>query len=185
MKTSYLLHGGRLKLKDRRNDNYFKRLTRDMQDGDVLLHIPFARLTTQAQTDVFELEKKMIIENSDKPIVVIKADKTTIIKQIHEAKTIHISGGCAPSLVDYIKTIPDFEKLISGKNVGGTSAGACLFSAKYWFGAENKIYDGLGTLPIALFVHSGSKEYNATDDKLAGFITETDGLELIKLEEAE
>lgn len=185
MKTSYILHGGKLLLEDQRNDSYFKRLTRDIQDGDVLLHIPFAEQSQEKQEIVFEREKKMIIENSNKPIVVVKANKTSIIEQIHEAKTIHICGGWSPALVDYIKTIPNFEKLISGKTVGGSSAGACLFSDKYWFGAENKTYNGLGILPIALFVHYGSKDFNATDDKLAKFIIESDGLELIKLEEAE
>ena len=156
-----------------------------MQNNDIVLHIPFAEPSKAKQDIVFEREKIMIIENSYKPILVIKADKTNITKQIHNAKTIHISGGWAPALVDYIKTVPKFEKLISGKTIGGTSAGACLFSAKYWFGEENKIYDGLGTLPIALFVHSGSKEFNATNDKLEIFKSETKNHPLLKLKELE
>lgn len=43
MKTTFLLHGGKLKYQDPRNDAYFQELTKDLKDGDAVLHIAFAR----------------------------------------------------------------------------------------------------------------------------------------------
>jgi peptidase E len=181
--TTLLLHGGRLKLPDERNDSYFKRLTRDLFDGDDVLFVGFARRDEADRAEVFAREKGFILAQTTKKLTVTNATHDKLAEQLAAAKAIHITGGESPSLVQDIKKYPDFLKLIEGKTVGGSSAGACLFSAKYWYGEENRIYEGLGVLSIALFVHYGSAEFNATEDKFSEFKDQTEDLEPVALEE--
>lgn len=184
MKTTFLLHGGLLKNKDRRNDLYFQELTKDLADGDTLLHVAFAR-TPETQEDVFTNEKSWILAQTDKNINVIVATQDDFMQQIAQACTIHITGGDTAKLIQIIKQYPGFLPSLAGKLVGGSSAGACLFSTYYWSGSDNKVLEGLGTLPISLLVHYGSEEYNCRDDALEKLQANTDGLEILKLEEAE
>ena len=114
---------------------------------------------------------------------VVEANYDNFESQLELAKSIHITGGESPYLVEDIKKYPNFMKLIQNKTVGGSSAGACLFSTLYWYGEEDKTYNGLETFPIALFVHNGSEEFNATEKKLNDFKKQSDNLELLALEE--
>lgn len=185
METIFLLHGGRLKLKDKRNDSYFKRLTRDLNDGDTLLHVPFARRTEGERQDVFEREKAWILAQTDKKITVVKANESDFVQQLKAARAVHITGGFSPELLADIEQYPEFLSLLKGKVVGGSSAGACLFSKYYWYGEENTVHKGLEVLPIALFVHYGSEEFHATDTELELLKSYADNAELLTLEEAE
>jgi peptidase E len=185
MKTTLLLHGGRLKIKDKRNDDYFRTLTKGLAGGDTLLHIPFARRTAEEQREVFDREKILILAQTNKKITVVMATKENLIDQIERSQAIHITGGESPELIRDVRRYPDFLSSLRGKTVGGSSAGACLFSECYWYGEQNKGLKGLGTLPIALFVHYGSEKFHATDEELEIFRPYTEGLELLILEEAE
>ncbi len=51
MKTKFILHGGRLKLKDERNNTYFQELARDLVDGDEVLFIGFATMDDFDRSD--------------------------------------------------------------------------------------------------------------------------------------
>ena len=185
MKTTFLLHGGRLRLKDNRNDDYFRRLTRDLKDGDTLLEIPFARHTKEDQLEIFEKEKSWVLAQTDKNIKVVMANRADLIEQIKQSKAVHITGGRSPDLVHDLQQYPEFLSSLSGKIVGGSSAGACLFSAYYWYGEQGEVVEGLGTLPLALLVHYGSKEFHATNTELDKLKSFAKNLELLTLEEAE
>ncbi|HJM04708.1 MAG TPA: Type 1 glutamine amidotransferase-like domain-containing protein [Candidatus Saccharimonadaceae bacterium] len=184
MNTTFLLHGGRLRNKDVRNDLYFRELTKILSDGDNLLHIPFAR-TPDKQQEVFEKEKEWILEQTDKKITVVMAKHENLIQQISSSKAIHITGGDCPKLVKEMQGYPDFVASLKGKVVGGSSAGACLFATYYWTGDTMSVHEGLGVLPVALLVHYGSEEFHATDAQLELLKPYAVGLELLALEEAE
>lgn len=184
MNTTFLLHGGRLRNKDVRNDQYFRELSKNLSDGDMLLHIPFAR-TLDKQHKVFEKEKEWILAQTDKKINVAMATHEDFIQQINMANVIHITGGDCPKLVRYVQNYPDFVSSLKGKVVGGSSAGACLFATYYWTSDTMSVQEGLGVLPIALLVHYGSEEFHATDKELELLRPYAKGLELLTLEEAE
>lgn len=113
------------------------------------------------------------------------ATKENFEEQLRRAKAVHITGGQSPELVDDIKQYPNFIDLLKGKTVGGSSAGACLFSTYYWYGEQGEVLHGLGTLPIALFVHYGNPEFLATDKELELLKPYAEDLELLTLEETE
>jgi len=97
----------------------------------------------------------------------------------------HADNSITPRRTTKVKKYPRFLNLLSNKVVGGSSAGACLFSTRYWYCREMCIYNGLAVLPAAIFVHRGSEEFNATEDKLEDFKKQTEDLELVALEECE
>jgi hypothetical protein len=179
----FLLHGGRLKLEDSRNDSYFQALTRDLEDKDQVLFIGFARRNEADRNEVFEREKGLILAQTNKSIEIVNATYENLIEQVKSAKAIEITGGQSPELVTDLQKYPDFIASLSGKVVGGSSAGACLFSSYYWYGEENTVHEGLGLLPIRLVVHYGSSEYKATDGDFKQLASTANELELVKIEE--
>jgi len=185
MATTILLHGGRLRLVDKRNDSYFQRLTRDLNDGDIVLQVGFACRDAVKRQIVFDREREFILNQTNKKLNVVEADYDNFESQLELAKSIHITGGESPYLIEDIKKYPNFIKIIQDKVVGGSSAGACIFSALYWYGEEDRMCNGLGTLPIALFVHKGSEEFNATEEKMINFKKHIGNFELVALEECE
>lgn len=183
MKTTLLLHGGRLKINDPRNDAYFARLTRDLKAGDTLLFVGFARTYVADRQEVYEREKNFILAQTTKNIQIVNATEEDLTDQLARAQAIHITGGESPQLMKIIQRLPNFLELIKGKVVGGSSAGACLMSEKYWYGEENTIHRGLGVLPIGVFVHYGSEEFHATYKQYDQFVQDIAPLEPMAIEE--
>lgn len=184
MKTKFLLHGGRLKLKDKRNDAYFQELTKELGDGDKVLFIGFAKREESDRAEVYEREKSFMLAQTDKKIEAVNATYDNLIQQSREAKAIHITGG-ELGLVEDMQKYPDFIKALSGKVIGGSSAGACLFSTYYFFSDELGVLRGLGTLPIALRVHSDNPEYGTIEPSIKLLQTYATNLELLSLEECD
>jgi peptidase E len=183
MKTKFLLHGGRLKLKDKRNDEYFRELTRDLDDGDKVLFVGFARRDEADRLEVYQREKRLILAQTTKDIKVINATYDNLIQQISSAGAIHITGGESPELIGDLRQYREFIKSLRGKVVGGSSAGACLFSTYYFFSDDKGVLEGLGTLPIRLRVHSDNPKFGAIKPSLELLETYPKELELVLLEE--
>jgi peptidase E len=183
METTFLLHGGRLKLKDDRNDSYFRTLTEDLSDGDQVLFIGFARRDEDDRMEVYEREKQFFLAQAISDIHIVNATYDTFIEQVSAAKVIHITGGQAPELIKDIQRYPAFMSSIRGKVIGGSSAGACLFSTYYFYDDNQGVLEGLGTLPIRLRVHSDNPEYGSIEQSIALLETYPQDLELVKIEE--
>jgi peptidase E len=77
--------------------------------------------------------------------------------QIQTSDCIYIRGGVDEPLKNILSCLDSFGKLIKGKLVVGSSAGANILSKYYWRNSKNCIEEGLGILPIKVFCH-----YNET-----------------------
>lgn len=183
MHTTFLLHGGRLKYADARNDAYFRELTKGLRDGDQVLFVGFARRDKQDRWEVYERERQYIVTQTSADIEVINATYEDFMAQLHAAKVVHITGGESPELVDDMKGYPDFIEALKGKVVGGSSAGACLFSTYYFFSGERGVLEGLGTLPLRLRVHSDNPEFGDIERSLQLLDEYPKELELVQLAE--
>ena len=159
MKTKFLLHGGHLSLNDERNNSYFQELTEGLQDGNTVLFVGFARLVESERQQVFEQDSKRIAVQSKAKVEVVNATHEDFLSQLKEAKAVHITGGMTTELVEDIRHYPEFEELIEGKTVGGSSAGACLLAAYYLTVNTRGVRRGLGLLQIRLKVHADDSEY--------------------------
>lgn len=185
MKTRILLHGGRVKLRDERNDSFFRELTKNLADGDMVLSIGFANRDEAGRLEYFERDKGFLLAQAKTKIQVVNATHEDLENQIKAAKSIYITGGETPELVNDIKKYPDFLELLSGKLVGGTSAGACLFSTYYLNCPKSEVRQGLGVFPIRLAVHYGNPEFNSTGETVRLLEEYPQDLELVKLQECE
>lgn len=186
MKTTFLLHGGQLKNKDARNNSYFRRLVKGLQDGDEVLFIGFARPDITDRQRVFKRDRDYILEQTNKLLTVVDATYDQFLSQVERASAVHVTGGEIAGLVDAIRKYPKFVESLRGKTVGGSSAGACLFST-YYFSCkpDMSVGKGLGTFPIRLLVHNGSTAYHATDQAVSELEKYPADLELLKLKECE
>lgn len=184
MKTTLLLHGGRLKNKDARNDAYFQRLTRDLEDGDKLLWIGFARTGNDVEK-AYVNEKSWILQQTRKSIEIVRADRESISDQITDAKVIHITGGDTNLLQGIMGDIPDFEGLIRGRLLGGSSAGALILCAWRYDNSTMSAKEGLNYLPFRLLVHYGNPEFGGTERALEILNEIEDSSRTLTLEEAE
>lgn len=185
MKTTFLLHGGRLKLKDNRNDNYFRELTKDLVDGDQVLFIGFARRDETDRAEVYEREKQFFLNQAKSDIQIVNATYNNFIQQVRAAKVVHITGGQSPELINDIRKYPEFVNAINGKMIGGSSAGACLFSTYYFYEDNSGVLEGLGTLPIRLRVHSDNPEFGNIGKSISLLNEYSSDLELVLIEECD
>lgn len=185
MRTRFLLHGGRVKLQDERNDSFFRELVKDLDDGDIVLFIGFANRDEVGRLEYFERDKGFLLAQAKTKIQVVNATYEKFETQVKTAKSIYITGGEAPELVKDIRKYPTFLKLLGGKLVAGTSAGACLFSAYYLNCPKPEVQQGLGVFPIRLAVHYGNPEFNSTDDTVKLLEKYPPELELVRLQECE
>lgn len=110
--TTLLLHGGRLKLQDKRNDRYFARLTEGLENGDTVLFVGFAKQDQVEHRKTYEREKGFILAQTQQDVRVVDATEEHFEQQLQKAKAIHISGGDTPELVRLIQKHPDFMELI-------------------------------------------------------------------------
>lgn len=185
MKTRFLLHGGGFSTPNENNDSFFKELTASLSDGDKVLFIGFARRDPAERLEIYERDKGYIQAQTDKNITVENAELETVAEQAQDAEAILITGGNTAGLVDDLRVNQDFLKAISGKVVGGSSAGAYLFATYYFACQDKEIREGLGVLPIRLMAHYGNPEFNATDETLKWFNEYPEELELIAIPECE
>jgi len=182
-KTKFLLHGGMLKYKDERNKTYFQELTKDLSDGDKVLFIGFARPDLEDRQQVYERDKEYIVSNSNISVDVVNATQENLLEQLAQAKAVHVTGGETDQLVQIMRGFPEFKKLVEGKTVGGSSAGACMLCEYYYFSSTDSVLEGLGLLPIKVLVHYGSSEYKANDEAVKKLEVVPGNLEVLKLEE--
>lgn len=185
MKTRILLHGGYLHAASQSNDEYFTELTRGLQDGDKVLFIGFARTDNRELVDTYNAEKQLILDQTDKKIKVINANRDDLTKQIQGCEAIQITGGSIQALLEVIKEYPEFLDSIRGKTIGGSSAGAMLFSRFAFHSSTESIIEGLSLIPVKLMVHYGNLDFKGTD-KFFKLLSDYDNkTELVALKETE
>jgi peptidase E len=183
MKTKFLLHGGQLRFNDERNSGYFQELTKGLKDGDKVLFVGFARLVKNERQQVFEQDSKRIVAQSKARVEVVNATHEDFLSQLKEAKAVHITGGMTTELVEDIRNYPEFEELIKGKTIGGSSAGACLLATYYLTVNAKGVRKGLGLLPVLLKVHADGSEYGDMQTTLKLLDTCPKDLERIVIDE--
>ncbi len=88
------------------------------------------------------------------------ADPFSFMEQLTWADVLYIRGGSNEVLREALSAYRDWETVLEGKTVAGSSAGANILSTNYWSPDSLACGEGLGILPIKVIVHYGS-DYNA------------------------
>ena len=141
--TKFILHGGYTKVENESNRKFFDEVKRDAKQ---ILCIYFAK-EKERWEEVFENDKmKFNFDN------IILADEENVENQIKEADTIYLSGGDTEILKEKLIKI-NFEDLIKGKTIAGSSAGALVLAKRLYNNDNDKFFDGLNILNIKVFCH--------------------------------
>lgn len=154
--TKYILHGGETKVENENNKKFFFECTNLPKTSVKILCIFFARVVGPPE-EGFELAKKKFTEAAapGKELTFVLADENVDVlrKQILDADVVYIHGGDTDVLKEKLRPLTDFAKLIAGKTVAGSSAGAYILSRYYYSNSKRVICEGFGVLPIKVFAH--------------------------------
>lgn len=89
-----------------------------------------------------------------------QADQKIFLEQVKWANVIYLRGGITSLLLKQLRQIKGWEKLLEGKTVVGSSAGADVLSVCSYNLDDLKLEEGLGLVPVKVLVHYRSN-YNA------------------------
>ena len=184
--TKYILHGGLLSREADSDKDFFKEFTKDLEDGDHVLFIGFARPEGAERQNTFERDKAWIIESTDKEIIVENAQSDIFPEQVKKAKAVFVTGGDTQKLHEEIEKFSGFIDALEGKVYAGSSAGAQILSTKYFGCQKDAFFDGMGVFPFSLMVHYGAIEkFNGSDENLDLLKEKSGDAEVIALKENE
>lgn len=161
--TKYILHGGRARVDNKLNRSFFQEIAKGVPDGGEILFVYF--VYEGDPKPHFEQQKKWLSENADgKKFNFVFADQEKFIDQLKAANAVYFHGGDVAKLLEIVKSIPNFEKILEGKTIAGSSAGAYIFTTYFTPSDDGKIREGLGTLPVKLVCHYMSSDFNSREE---------------------
>ena len=164
MKTKIILHGGFTRDNNELNDSYYQEITKNLKNKDIILVVLFSRQPEEYR-ELFKNETEKIKKSTDKNLSIILASENDFENQLEQSRAIIIRGGETDKLITTINKFPNFLKLIKGKVVGGSSAGAYLFAQYYNSASQKKVFKGLGILPIRVICHYKSKTHEGVGEE--------------------
>ncbi|HDH07591.1 MAG TPA: hypothetical protein ENG89_01060, partial [Candidatus Moranbacteria bacterium] len=133
--------------------NFFREIVSDFSEPIKVLIVCFA---TEKDTwpDQFEWEKKKFTFLNENIEFILADDNPEIFpKQVVDSDAIYIKGGSTQPLYKKLKNIKNLSNLFRGKILAGSSAGANIVAKYYYSYHRDRIEEGLGILPIKVFVH--------------------------------
>jgi len=154
--TKYILHGGETSRPAEDNKKFFFEMTKDLSDPVTILCVYFARPKVTWDKLLEQDKERFSSASPTKILNFIRAENDAKIfkEQIQKADVVYMRGGETEMLFKALKLIENFDPLIKGKVVSGSSAGACALSAYFHTGTDgSKVREGLGILQIKTFVH--------------------------------
>lgn len=164
--AKFILHGGESRILCESNNNFFKEIVADFSEPVNVLIVCFA---TQKETwlDQFEWEKKKFaFMNKKINFILAEDDPKIFIQQIKDANAIYMKGGRNELLLDKLKNMEKLPELFRNKTIAGSSAGANIISQYYYSNDANRLEDGLGILPVKVYVHYSEGRDNAKLEEL-------------------
>src|SRR3989338_2599613 len=185
MKTKFILHGGFTSAPNELNKSFYKESTKGLSDGATILLVYFARKEGEVH-ELFEEDKGRILKYTDtKKLHIVLADEENFMSQVQSAHAIYMRGGDTDKLLNALKKYADFSKMLEGKIVSGSSAGAYVLSVYYHSAVNGEIHKGLGILPIRVICHYQSTILKSPDDPIALMEEYPKELELVVLKDYE
>jgi len=186
--TKFILHGGRVRIDCKSNDEFLKAIFDNGKKDTKFLVAGFAR--PKGEWDLAPDQIDRIIQlNKEKTIKFRLATKENLVDELEWADTILLRGGDTLKLIDELKKVKDLKEVFKGKIVAGSSAGFIAL-AKYFYDQDHdKILDGLNILPIKAISHFNlPNQYNKDCKKELMKLKEykkKENLETVALKETE
>ncbi len=185
--TTFVLHGGFTSTKNALNAGFYGEFSKYVSDGANILLIYFARKDDEIPK-LFEEDERNILEQAgNKKFEFTVASSNDFMEQLKNANVLYMRGGDTDKLLGTLKQHPEFGKIIQGKVVIGSSAGAYVLAQYYYSGSKNGVFEGLGTVPVRVTCHYESKIMKREADQkgVAALEKYPQNLELIVLRDYE
>ncbi len=165
----FVLHGGDAKPKNKDNIGFFSEMTDGLRGRIKILFNCFA-CDDEVIADKYKRNcEKFKLYSVNKNLKFALADPKKFVRQIKWADVVFIHGGSTEKLVNkLLPFISQFENLLEGKVVGGSSAGVYCLSKYYYGNVSQKIGKGSGILNIKSYCHYDPKD-RLVVEKLASY----------------
>lgn len=157
--TQFFLHGGKQGLNTTANAEYFQRIVQDLRNPANFLCVYIAK---DKVLNLWDWEAEFLNDKSkitahcpcvDLNFILAKGDMEVFTEQVRIADVIYFFGGITEVLKKFLEAIPDLEKLLYGKRIAGSSAGALVWAKYYYDGDLDDYRKGLGFLPVKIICH--------------------------------
>ena len=161
--TKFILHGGRTPIENESNRAFFHEIAKDVPDGGIILMVYFVYKGDPIRN--FEQQKAWLSGNpEEKKFNFVFAERERFVDELRSADAVYFHGGDTDKLLEIVKNISGFEKILEGKTVAGSSAGAYIFCSCFTPSDKGAIQEGLGTLPIKLVCHYNSPDFDVREE---------------------
>jgi len=181
----FILHGGQTGLDRESNNKFFKEIAKS---GSKVLLVYFAKPRKEWEEKSFQDMNRIQAACKTKALEYMVANPEIFEEQIEWSNVVYFRGGSGHLIIEPLRKIKNWNKLLDGKTVAGSSAGANVW-AKYYYDQDypETIEEGLGVLPIKTICHFGSgncygKDFELELEKL---IAHKEDIETIPLREGE
>jgi peptidase E len=183
--TTFILHGGFTRDKNKLNRSFFREITKNIPDGGTVLFVYFAGRDNEIGEKFEEDKQNIIAEARSKRLNIVLATEEDFIEQVKQSDAVYIRGGDTAKLLSTLKKYPNFEEAIQGKTIAGSSAGAYALSTFFFSNDRNAVFEGLGILPLRVLCHYESKKYERKGNALETLNHYPQDLELVVLKDYE
>lgn len=151
--TKYILHGGNTREPNEDNDSFFREWTVGLT-GKVHILLCYFACEKEKIEQYFKEETERVVglsENKDLEFEI--ADENKLADQLKNAEVFYMRGGSTEKILSELSKTPNLDKLVEGKTIAGSSAGAYAI-AKYALSNESgEFRDGLGLLNVKCYCH--------------------------------
>ena len=154
--TKYILHGGRTREPNSDNDSFFREMIQGLTGKIRILLVYFAVEDNLVQEKYQEEIKQF--SGSRKDLEFEIADSDRLKEQLKNADVMYMRGGSTAKLLNELTKTSSIDKLVDGKTIAGSSAGAYAI-CKYSLSNESgEFRDGLGLLNLKCYCHYKDSE---------------------------
>lgn len=152
--TKYILHGGGEMKPNKKHDNLFQEIIKDLPDQAKVLLVYFAIPDEDVISKHSVYEDYFKRNGAGKKIELKIASYDDFVDEIEWADAIYFRGGDTFRLLGVVSQFPNIKKdLAKKKIVAGSSAGVYFLSNYSYSRSRKIIYKGLGILPIKTNCH--------------------------------
>lgn len=178
--TKFILHGGYTQRQSELNRQFFAQTTKEVPNGGTVLVVYFARPTKEWK-ELLQQDRQNFLTHADgKDVNVLMASEDGFLDQVRTSDAVYIRGGDPDKLMATLKRSFELSKLLCGKIVAGSSAGAYAISTFYWSNTKQGVCKGLGWAPVKVICHFDGKQ--TTIDTISKVSPD---LELVVLQDCE
>lgn len=185
MNTKFILHGGMTRRQNDSNAAFFREFLKSIPDGGNILLVFFAAEDEETEEYFKNFVTKFEEYAEGREFKFTVASKAEFEEQVKNADGVYLHGGHTPRLLETLKQYPNLKRLLAGKVVAGSSAGAYVFATYGTAHSTERMREGLGMLPLRIICHYESEELPPSEASLREIENTAPKLELIKLKDCE